>query len=178
MEYIVFFNVEYLFYTVHNLLTGGGIAAVGKSLDNTPTIYDIKEITGATSEAVKLYDVFTIIVILLSLVLLVGIVYAVIRISQIRKGEKKQYLKMEQIQIVPKKDSDWTVIDDLSDSNNPKNWESALERADKLLLNKNPDINLDEYNLWNRYTENGSDLILTKEKTKEFIEKYKTALGI
>ena len=67
---IPFFNLEYFFLLIYNLLTGGGG-------------------TGVPDGIIAAWDVYKIVSIFVSLLLLTGIIYSFIRLTQIRKEERE-----------------------------------------------------------------------------------------
>lgn len=117
MDNVQFINLEYFFLFIYNLVTGENIIAL-------------------PDRAYELWSLFQIFSAILSTLLIFGIVYAVIRIWQIRKEEVAIYgsRKSSQLEYVTQEGNKrWEKIMELASSENPKEWRLAIMEADVLL---------------------------------------------
>ena len=114
MEHINFLNLDYLFLLIYNLFSGGQVAGI--SLD------------------LLLWERFKVISIFISLFLLVGVVYCIIRILQIRAEVRAKLGITSVLQTSEeKKNERWEKVKTHLSSENPNDWRQAIIEADVLL---------------------------------------------
>lgn len=116
---VPFLNLEYLFLLIYNLLTGGSSGGIPDS------VY-------------AAWDVYKIVAVFVSLLLLTGIIYSIIRLNQIRKEERETFrVAAETIAETitsPARDQQRFehVLQQVS-SDNSNDWRSAILEADIML---------------------------------------------
>ena len=210
--HVPYFNIEYIYYLVYQVVTGGGAsrgddATTASTTDQTgdpffPSTEVVDSFFAQSTTAVKLYDFFVALLIILSLIIAVGIVYAIIRMSQVRRVVKTRDKDYEVSGKQPQRHQEWDEIVEKAASNDPDSWKTAVSDADTLLdmfiaeqgskgstyqeriesLGKKnraaADAALDARNEYIRFVGEHSDAILTKPATLSLIERYKKALDL
>lgn len=120
---IPFLNLEYFFLLIYNLLTGGGGA-------------------GVPDGVIAAWDVYKIVSIFASLLLLTGIVYSFIRLTQIRKEERETLHAIAEAATATSTSTAaspsqgqqrWEIVMQHISSDNPNDWRSAILEADIML---------------------------------------------
>lgn len=181
MDSLTFINLEYFFLKIYECITGACNAD-----------------TGIISDFLEKIKPFSI---LLSLLLIAGIIYSIIRIWQIRKEEAEELSRV----IVPKgheekKLEKWNQLIELSMSENHADWRLAIIEADVMLDDmldlvgyhgegigeKLKQINRDNFQTldkaWeahkvrNQIAHAGSDFKLSQREVKRVIDLYKQVL--
>lgn len=115
MDSITFINLEYFFLLIYNLLTGEHLVGIPENL-------------------LAFWAMFKIFSIILSLLLLTGIVYSIIRIRQIRTEEEDEFAEVKTHHTTEeRKNEKWQNILELTASENQSDWRLAILEADILL---------------------------------------------
>lgn len=166
-----------------------------KVLGSAPGAKKIKDMLGLSPENLTIMDLFSSIVVLVSLIVGVGILYAIIRISQIQSKDRLIRRELAGRGIERKETSEWKKIKRYAESDNPNDWKLALREADILLdvvvsdqgyrgttfeekvskIKDNEDA-LKAHEGWYMYIQKGGDNLLTKGKIREILESYEKAL--
>lgn len=120
MESVNSLNLQYIFLLIYRLFTDGN---------------NIEEVQEAF---LNFWQGFTVVSLFVSLLLLVGIVYASIRLSQIRKEENEIYgygqsIYPETAETPVQKNERWEKILQHVKSENPSDWRLAILEADIIL---------------------------------------------
>lgn len=123
MEY-PYLNLEFIFLLIYNFLSG-------RSQVNLFNFFQSREF-------ILFWDTYRAVATVISLLLLTGIVYAYIRIAQIRKSEKERFEAIAQktgrAESVPfRTDTRWERIMDQIHTENENDWRQAIIEADTLL---------------------------------------------
>lgn len=120
MEQIPFINLEYIFYQIYRFLTTGGP-------------------TGLLSRIEELLLMIRPYSVIISLLLVTGIVYCVIRIHQIRTEENQAYYHHGDIPSTAQQKPEhqrnerWENVKELLESDNANDWRQAILEADIML---------------------------------------------
>jgi hypothetical protein len=123
MEY-PYLNLEYVYLFLYHLFFGGPESGVVGFFQSR--------------EFMLFWDTYTAVATVASLLLLSGIVYAFIRISQIRKSEREQFEALAQgsapKESIPfRADNRWERITKQIHSDNENDWRQAIIEADLIL---------------------------------------------
>jgi len=179
MSDISFLNLQYFFLQIHKLFTG-------ENTDSLPDSFD------------TFWSNFQSVSAIVSLLLLVGIVYSIIRIRQIRKEEKEIYGEVLAPQTAEaRRDERWEKVLGHIESENPSDWRLAILEADVLLdevvsrmgydgeglgeklkqIERSDFSTLDQaweaHKVRNTIAHEGSDFILTQRKARQVIDLYR-----
>lgn len=183
-----YLDIEYLFLLAYRFLTGRGDT-------------NIDSLT-ASRELILFWDGLKVVSTLVSLLLLTGIVYSYIRLSQIRKEEQDEFDKMtgaavadERVEI--RRDERWDQVLKHVNSDSPNDWRQAIIEADTILedivfrsgypgetlgekmrgIEKSDFNTLDEaweaHKVRNRIAHDGSRFELSKREALRIIDLYK-----
>lgn len=176
MKELTFINLEYFFLKIYDCIRGA--CRFDAEFDFI--------------EKIRPYSIFV------SLLLLIGIVYLIIRIRQIRREETEELNKL----IVPasnteKKKEKWNRLVDLATSENESDWRLAIIEADTMLddmitnmgyegeglgeklkqINRSSFTTLDKawdaHKVRNTIAHAGSDYVLTQREVRRVIDLYK-----
>ncbi len=179
MEYIRFLNLDYLFLFIYRLLTGRVFATIPEEL-------------------ISLWATIKIISLFVTLFLLTGIIYSLIRIYRIRKEEREE-LGTLSVHETPeeRKNTRFERINELLASEHPSSWRQAIIDADVLLdemvtvmgyhgeslgeklkqIERSDFKTLDQaweaHKVRNTVAHSGSDFILTHREARRVIDLYK-----
>jgi hypothetical protein len=120
----IYLNFEYLFIIIFQFLTGG----------SDVNIYSLQIPRGFA----LFWDGFKVFSTIVSLLLLTGIVYSYIRLSQIRKEEKEEMDKkteksIEGENVELRRDKRWDLVLQHINSDSPNDWRQAIIEADTIL---------------------------------------------
>jgi hypothetical protein len=185
MESVPFINLEYLFQLVYCVVTGG----CGPDISGT----DYR----------ALWNTYTTVSTLVSLVVATGVVYCIIRINQLMKLDKEQLLEYVTKRDKPKGtvENKWDDIEILVASESPNDWRQAIIEADIMLdalltkagyigdsvgdklkqVEKGEFVKINEaweaHKVRNHIAHRGSDYILTKREARRVIELYRSVFS-
>ncbi|HEC32845.1 MAG TPA: hypothetical protein ENI63_01130 [Candidatus Kaiserbacteria bacterium] len=119
-----YLNIEYLFLLIYRFITGQGNVSIDSFL--------------SSREFVLFLDGFKVVSTIVSLLLLTGIIYSYIRLSQIRKEESEELNEMtdassggEVVEI--HRDKRWDEVLSYVNSDSPNDWRQAIIEADTIL---------------------------------------------
>jgi len=117
-------NIEYLFLLVFRFITGQGDVSIDSLV--------------ASRELVLFWDGFKVVSTIVSLLLLTGIIYSYIRLSQIRKEELEELDRMteasaESETVKLRRDDRWDQVLEHVNSESPNDWRQAIIEADTIL---------------------------------------------
>jgi len=123
MDYI-YLNFEYLFLLAFRFITGSGDTRI--------------EALQIPREVILFWDGFKVVSTLVSLLLLSGIVYSYIRLSQIRKEEIEELDRMSVASVKGeavehRRDERWSNVLKHVNSESPNDWRQAIIEADSIL---------------------------------------------
>lgn len=169
---------------------------VEKAFDFAPGARGILSYFGINPSDTTVMDLLITVSVLVSLVVAVGILYSIIRISQIRSTDKMAKRELHKRKIDKKDIGEWKKILKLAHTDNPHDWKLAVREADILLdvvvsdkgyrgttfeekIKRMPDSEDAEmaHEAWVNYIQKGGDeYMLTKAKTKEILGYYEMAL--
>ena len=121
---LVNLNIEHVFLLVYRFITGQGDV----SIDSLT----------ASRELVLFWDGFKIASTIVSLLLLTGIIYSYIRLSQIRKEELEELDRMSEASaksetLELRRDDRWDQVLKHVNSESPNDWRQAIIEADTIL---------------------------------------------
>lgn len=117
---VSFLNLSYLFRLIYDLFTGGGTSDTGAS--------------GLLVIMSGIWTVVTVLAILVSLAALGVLVYATMRLFQIREEEKEQYETVSKHEEHERLESSrWQYIKERIASTNEDDWRAAIIEADIIL---------------------------------------------
>ncbi len=117
-----FIDLEYIFYQIYKVVFG--VSDVGESTQSFFSSIDIGYIIMIVKNIVSVIVVF----------LIGGIIYVLMRLEDVKKGEKAQFVFAE-----PEhghgeiKNERWELIESHVSSNNPSDWRMAILEADTML---------------------------------------------
>lgn len=184
----IYLNIEYLFLLAYRFLTGEGDVGIG-SLQ-------------IPREVVLFWDGFKITSTLASLILLTGIIYAHIRLSQVIKEKKEELGRVTEASVEGetvefRRDKRWDQVLQHVSSESPNDWRQAIIEADTILedivarsgypgetlgekmrgIEKGDFKTLDEaweaHKVRNRIAHDGSQFPLSKREALRVIDLYK-----
>jgi hypothetical protein len=117
-----YLNIEYLFLLAYRFLTG----------QSDTDLFAVQR------ELVLFWDGFKIASTIISLLLLTGIVYSYIRLSQFRKEEQEELDKMTGAAahgetVEHRRDDRWDKVIEYVNSESPNDWRQAIIEADSIL---------------------------------------------
>ncbi len=176
------------------------ISAIGEFVEKafmfSPGFEEIITYLGITPGDVTVMNLLSTVAVLVSLVLMVGILYSIIRVSQLHSTDKmvKRAFAKRGRNVVD--NQQWRKILNLTHTDNPHDWKLALREADIMLdvavtekgyrgttfedrLVRLPDSEDAElaHQGWVEYIQIGGDQhMLTKVKVKEVLKHYERAL--
>lgn len=148
---LVYFNVEYLFYIVYRFFVGDPDADTDTATTTTdqapvetPT-ETVPDMPGVPADGISFWDIVTLTIVIVSLILAVAIVYAIIRMSQIRGQVQQAYSVYERggagsvadvaaaSREPQKRNERWEAILDAVHEQDPTQWRKAVKDAGALL---------------------------------------------
>jgi len=183
-----YLNLEYLFLLAYRTLTGRGDT-------------NIDSLT-ASRELILFWDGFKVASVIISLLLLTGIVYSYIRLSQVRKEEQEELDQMTEAAVKGetvelRRDERWDQVLEHVNSESPNDWRQAIIEADTILedivfragypgetlgekmrgIEKSDFQTLDEaweaHKVRNRIAHDGSRFELSKREALRIVDLYK-----
>ncbi|MBL1434273.1 hypothetical protein COB87_001725 [Candidatus Wolfebacteria bacterium] len=178
-----YLNVEYIFFLIYNLLTGGG-SFTGSDAFYASEFY---------SQLVTIWGTLTFVATIITLILLTVLLYSAFRLRAIRAINAKFYADAIIVPDDPGKEpaTRWEGIEALYDKGGESNWRQAIIEADimlddmltvqgydgatvgeKLKTVEEPDFNTLQY-AWaahkvrNNIAHQGQDFILTEREARQ-----------
>ncbi len=182
MEF-AYLNTEFIFSTIYNFLLNGDLLTVPRQL-------------------IVFWDGFKIVSTIISLLLLTGIVYSYIRLTQIRNAEREEIERKtggtaSQEETETRRDERWDRVLQQVNSENPNDWRQAIIDADIILddivtragypgetlgermrgIEKSDFRTIDEaweaHKVRNRIAHDGAEFQLTKREALRVIDLYR-----
>lgn len=162
----------------------------------SPGAKGILNYLGVKTEDVTLLDLMTSVAVIVSLIVAVGILYSIIRISQVRSTDKMVKRELGKRGVEKRDNEQWKKIMKFAHNDNPHDWKLAIREADILLdvvvsgrghrgttfedrlvtMPHSEDAEI-AHGEWIKYIQKGGDeYMLTKSKTKEILSYYEKAL--
>lgn len=183
-----YLNIEHLFLLVFQFLTGQNDTGFNSLL--------------AQRELVLFWDGFKGVSTVVSLILLTGVVYSYIRLSQVRKEELDELNSLTEAAVAGeaveiRRDKRWNQVLQHVNSDSPNDWRQAIIEADTILedivfrsgypgetlgekmrgIEKSDFRTLDEaweaHKVRNRIAHDGSQFLLSKREALRIIDLYK-----